>query len=106
MAGRRTVLFCAWLARSRFRVVIPLWDNTTPSVVVALDRALRAFGGEPTYAPTDNERTVSIDDVCRAAVRNRIFVCVGRQYGSTVATYVPADPQQGRQRGDGSDRGG
>jgi len=50
IAGRRTVLFCAWLAWSRFRVVIALWEKTTASVVMALDRALRAFGGAPTYA--------------------------------------------------------
>jgi transposase len=27
VAGRSTVLFCAWLAWSRFRVVIPLWES-------------------------------------------------------------------------------
>jgi len=37
------VLFCAWLAWSRFRVVLPLWDRTQASVVMGLDRALRAF---------------------------------------------------------------
>ena len=42
VAGRTTVLFCAWLAWSRFRVVLALWDRTMPSVVMALDRALRA----------------------------------------------------------------
>ena len=52
VAGRSTVLFCAWLAWSRFRVVVPLWDRTMASVVMALDRALRAFGGAPTYALT------------------------------------------------------
>jgi hypothetical protein len=26
IAGRRTQLFCAWLAWSRFRVVLPTWD--------------------------------------------------------------------------------
>ena len=31
VAGRSTVLFCAWLAWSRFRVVLPLWDRTMPS---------------------------------------------------------------------------
>ena len=30
----RTVLFCAWLAWSRFRVVVPLRDKTMPSVVI------------------------------------------------------------------------
>jgi hypothetical protein len=27
---RETLLFCAWLAWSRFRVVIPVWDRTCP----------------------------------------------------------------------------
>ena len=93
VAGRSTVLFCAWLAWSRFRVVLPLWDRTMPSVVMALDRVLRAFGGAPTYALTDNERTVSIDHVCGIAVRNPQIVSVGRHYGLTVATCVPADPE-------------
>jgi transposase len=93
VAGRSTVLFCAWLAWSRFRVVLALWDKTTPSVVMALDRALRAFGGAPTYALTDNEKTVSVDHVCGIAVRNPTIVSVGRHNGLTVATCVPADPQ-------------
>ena len=93
VAGRETVLFCAWLAWSRFRVVLPLWDKTMPSVVMALDRALRRFGSAPTYALTDNERTVSIDQVCGIAVRNPQIVSVGRHYGLTIATCVPADPQ-------------
>ena len=93
VAGRSTVLFCAWLAWSRFRVVLPLWDKTMASVVMALDRALRRFGGAPTYALTDNERSVSIDHVCGIAVRNPQIVAVGRHYGVTIATCVPADPQ-------------
>ncbi|MGO9791188.1 MAG: Mu transposase domain-containing protein, partial [Solirubrobacteraceae bacterium] len=93
VAGHSTVLVCAWLAWSRFRVVLPLRDKTMPSVVLGLDRALRAFGGCPTYALTDNERTVSIDQVCGIAVRNPVIVEVGRHYGLTIATCVPADPQ-------------
>jgi transposase len=93
VAGRATVLFCAWLAWSRFRVIVPLRDRTMPSVVMALDRALRAFGGAPTYALTDNERTVSVDQVCGVAVRNPRIVSVGRHYGLTIATCVPADPE-------------
>ncbi len=50
VGGRATSLFCSWLAWSRFRVVLPLWDRTLPSVVMALDRALRRYGGAPTYA--------------------------------------------------------
>ena len=30
IAGQRTVLFCAWLAWSRFRVVVALRDKTLP----------------------------------------------------------------------------
>jgi transposase len=93
VGGRSTVLFCAWLAWSRFRVVLALWDRTMPSVVMALDRTLRAFGGAPTYALTDNERTVSVDRVCGIAVRNPQIVSVGRHYGLTIATCVPADPE-------------
>src|ERR687892_227304 len=93
IAGRGTVLFCAWLAWSRFRVVVPLWDRTMPSVVMALDRALRSFGGAPTYALTDNERTVTVDHVCGIAVRNPRIVAAARHYGLTIATCVPADPQ-------------
>jgi len=91
--GRETVLLCAWLAWSRFRAVVPLRDKTLPNVVLGLDRALRRFGGAPTYALTDNERTVSIDQVCGIAVRNPKIVSIGRHYGLTVATCVPADPQ-------------
>jgi hypothetical protein len=45
VAGRSTVLFCAWLAWSRFRVIVPLWDRRMPSVVMGLDRALRCGTG-------------------------------------------------------------
>ena len=54
-------LFCAWLAWSRFRVVVPCWDRRPATVISSLDRAMRAFGGAPTYWLTDNERTVTID---------------------------------------------
>ena len=93
VGGRRSSLFCAWLAWSRFRAVLPLADRTLASVVLALDRTLRAFGGAPTYALTDNERTVTADRVCGIPVRNAQIVAVARHYGLTVATCVPADPQ-------------
>lgn len=91
--GRKTVLFCAWLAWSRFRVVVALRDKTFPSVVIGIDRALRCFGGAPTYVLTDNEKTVSVDHVCGIAVRNPQIVDVARHYGVTIHTCVPADPQ-------------
>ena len=93
IAGRQVVLFCAWLAWSRYRVVIPLWDKTLPSVVMGLDRAFRYFDGVPTYALTDNEKTVSVDHVAGIAVRNQQIVAAGHHYGVSIQTCVPADPQ-------------
>ena len=93
IAGRRTNLFCAWLAWSRFRVVIATWDRTLPTVIACVDRAMRAFGGAPTYWLTDNERTVTIDHVAGVPVRHPEMVAVGGHYGITVATCVPADPE-------------
>jgi transposase len=101
------VLFCAWLAWSRFRVVVPLRDKTLPSVVIGLDRTSRAVGGVLSYALTDNEKTVTVEPVAGIAVRNPTIVEVSRHYGLTIATCEPADPQsKGRQRGDGEDREG
>jgi transposase len=93
IGGRRTSLWCAWLAWSRFRVVIPVWDKTLPTIASCLDTTLRRIGGVPTYALTDNEKTVSVDHVARIAVRNPEIVEVGRHYGMTIRTCVPADPQ-------------
>ncbi|MFN8034836.1 MAG: hypothetical protein U0V73_02745 [Acidimicrobiia bacterium] len=59
VAGQRAVLFCAWLAWSRMRVVLALRDKTLPSVIAALDATFRRLGGAPTYALTDNEKTVT-----------------------------------------------
>jgi transposase len=91
--GRRTQLWCAWLAWSRFRVVIPTWDKTLPTVVACLDATLRRVGGAPTYALTDNEKTVTVDHVAGVAVRHPEIVAVSRHYGLTVKTCVPEDPQ-------------
>lgn len=93
IGGSRTVLFCAWLAWSRYRVVVPLRDKTLPSVVIGLDRTLRRLDGVPTYALTDNEKTVTVEHVCGIAVRNPQIVEVSRHYGLTIATCEPADPQ-------------
>lgn len=91
--GRRTWLWCAWLAWSRFRVVIPVLDKTLPTIVACLDATLRKIGGAPTYALTDNEKTVTIDHVAGVAVRNPQIVEVGHHYGMSIRTCLPADPQ-------------
>ena len=90
--GVKTVLFCAWLAWSRFRVVLPIRDKTAPSVFAALDVTLRRLGGAPTYVLTDNEKTVTVEHVAGMAVRNPQVVAFARHYGVTVLTCEPADP--------------
>jgi transposase len=93
IGGRRTSLWCAWLAWSRFRVVIPVFDKTLPTIVACLDATLRRLGGVPAYALTDNEKTVTVEHVADIPVRNPEIVAVARHYGMTIRTCVPADPQ-------------
>jgi transposase len=90
---QRTSLWCAWLAWSRFRVVLPTMDKTMPAVIACLDTTLRRLGGVPTYALTDNEKTVTAEHIARIAVRNPQIVDVGRHYGLTIRSCVPFDPQ-------------
>lgn len=87
-----STLFCAWLAWSRFRVVLPLRDKTAPSVFAALDVTLRLLGGAPTYVLTDNEKTVTAEHVAGIPVRNPQVVAFARHYSVTVHTCEPADP--------------
>lgn len=42
---RPTLLFCAWLAWSRFRVVLPTWDRKLGTLLTCLDATLRKVGG-------------------------------------------------------------
>jgi transposase len=93
VVGRATQLFCAWLAWSRYRVVLPILDKTLPTVIGCIDQALRRFGGAPTYGLTDNEKTVTLEHVAGIAVRNPDMVAAAGHYGLTIATCVPADPQ-------------
>jgi transposase len=90
--GVKPILFCAWLAWSRFRVVIPLRDKTLPSVFAALDVTFRRLGGVPTYVLTDNEKTVTTEHVAGVPVRNRQMLDFARHYSVTVHTCEPADP--------------
>lgn len=89
----QTLLFCAWLSWSRFRVIVPVLDKAFPTLVACLDAALRRFGGAPTYGLTDNEKTVTIEHVAGIAVRNPELVEVSRYYGVTFASCVVADPE-------------
>jgi transposase len=93
IGGRRTNLFCAWVAWSRFRVIIPTWDRTLGTLVACLDLTLRRVGGAPTYLLTDNEKTVTVEHVAGVAVRHPEMVAAGRHYGCKVETCVPYDPE-------------
>jgi transposase len=93
IGGRRTQLFCCWLAWSRFRVVLPAWDQSLGSLTACLDRALRIVGGVPAYLLTDNPRTVTVEHVAGIPVRHPDMVALGRPYGATVATCRPFDPE-------------
>ena len=90
--GVKTVLFVAWLAWSRFRVVIALRDKTMPSVFAALDQTFRRLGGVPTYVLTDNEKTVTVEHIAGIPVRNAQLVRFAEHYSVVVHTCVPADP--------------
>ena len=93
VGGRKTQLFCAWLAWSRFRVVIPAWDQTLGTLIACLDATLRAVGGAPTYLLTDNAKTVTVEHVAGIAVRHPEVVAPGRHYGATVTSCEPFDPE-------------
>jgi hypothetical protein len=93
VAERQTLLFCGWLAWSRFRVVIPTWDKTLPTVLACLDECYRRAGGVPTYTLTANEKTVTTTHVAGVPVRHPDMAAAGRHYGTVIATCVPADPE-------------
>jgi transposase len=91
--GRKTWLFCAWLACSRFRVVIPVWDQTMGSLIACVDATLRRIGGAPAYLLGDNAKTVTVEHVAGVAVRHPTVVAAGRHYGCTVYSCAPFDPE-------------
>jgi hypothetical protein len=93
VGGRRTSLFCGWLSWSRFRVVIPAWDQTLGTLVACLDATLRRLGGAPTYVLTDNAKTVTVDRIAGVPVRHPEIVAAGRHYGCKVQTCEPFDPE-------------
>jgi len=62
-------------------VVIPVFDKTLPTVTACLDSTLRRIGGVPTYALTDNEKTVSIEHIAGIVARDPEIVQIARHYG-------------------------
>lgn len=93
VGGRRTQLFCAWLAWSRYRVVLPTWDRKLGTLLACLDATLRRLGGGPSYLLTDNERTVTTDRVAGVPLRHPVLVAAARHLGLEVQSCVVADPE-------------
>lgn len=93
VGGRKTWLFCAWLAWSRFRVVIPVWDSTVGTLASNLDATFRAIGGVPTFVLSDNAKTITLEHVAGIPVRHPQMVELGRHYGASVESCVPFDPE-------------
>ncbi len=93
VCGEKSILFCGWLAWCRYRVVIPLRDKRLPTIIGALDRSFRLLGGAPTYALTDNEKTVTERHIAALPVRNPKIVSAAVYYGVTITTCVPFDPE-------------
>ena len=93
IGGRKTQLFAARPAWSRFRVVIPVWDQQLGTLTWCIDQALRAVGGAPTYLLTDNARTVTMAASAGSRRGTRKMVALGRHYGCKVETCVPFDPE-------------
>mgnify|MGYP003377813943 CR=1 FL=1 len=57
------------------------------------ERSFRLLGGAPTYALTDNEKTVTERHVAALPVRNPKIVSAGVYYGVSIETCVPYDPE-------------
>jgi len=93
VAGGPSVIFCAWLAWSRYRVLVPMRDKALPSVIAALDTCFRYLEGAPTYCLTDNEKTVTDRHIAGIAVRNPAMVSAAHYYGVSIVTCVPYDPE-------------
>ena len=91
--GRQSLLFCAWLAWSRFRIVIPVWDRTLATTLSCLDETFRRIGGIATYTLTDNEKTITSEHIAGVPVRHPDMVAAGRHYGTQIVSCVPADPE-------------
>jgi hypothetical protein len=67
--GRKTVLFCAWLAWSRFRVVLALRDRTAPTVFAALDVGTGVLAQRHRTSVVRNGKWSGFGEVSRPAGR-------------------------------------
>ncbi len=83
----------AWSGGGNGGTLLEFTDKTLPALIGCIDQTLHHSDGVPTYALTDNERTVTTDHVARIAMRHPLLVQLGGHDGLTVATCVVRDPQ-------------
>jgi hypothetical protein len=55
-------------------VVIPTWDRKLGTLLACVDATLRRLDGVPTYALTDNDKTVTVEHVAWVPVRHPMIV--------------------------------
>ena len=101
--GVKTVLFCAWLAWSRFRIVIALRDRTIPTVFRGAGCHVPA-AGRRTNLCADRQREVGDHRACRphpgpqpAGRRVRSAL---RHHGAHLPTAGPGIQGRGGERGE------
>ena len=70
--GRGTLLFCAWRAWSRYRVLLPNWGKKLPMLIHNAVPSAHAAG---------------------LPLPRRELVAASRHYGVTVASCLPTDPE-------------
>lgn len=90
--GKKTVLFVAWVAYSRFRVVFALRNRKMTTVLAALDRCFRAIGGVPDFVLTDNEKTVVVGRHAGLPEFNPTMESFMSHYRVSIQVCAPADP--------------
>ncbi|MDE2769388.1 MAG: IS21 family transposase [Chloroflexota bacterium] len=93
VGGRKTYLFCAWLAWSRYRIVLPVYDRKQPSLIGCLSEAMAIFGGTPAHWLTDNQKAITPGRIANLPLKHPEMVRFARHYGTTMQLCMPADPQ-------------
>lgn len=73
--GRKTIPWCAWLAWSRFRIVVPIGDKTLPT------RALRFEAKSPVHRATRRKPVERL-----AEERQRLHPLPGRPFTAAFGT--------------------
>ena len=91
--GRKTYLFCSWLAWSRYRVVLAANDRKQPSLIGCLAEAMAIFGGAPSHWLTDNQKAVTPGRIANLPVKHPELARLARHYGTTLELCMPQDPQ-------------